>query len=136
MISTQHQKVVEKDAETERKKALIEAEKEHQVSKIQYEQKIMEKQSLQQMAMIENEMHLAQEKSRSEAEFFQMKQEAEANKILLTKEYLELKKYEALAKNTKIYYGQDIPKMFAMGGGGGGNCLSDSVVETEKKRET
>ena len=31
MISTQRQKVIEKDAETERKKAVIEAEKEAQV---------------------------------------------------------------------------------------------------------
>ena len=35
MISTQRQKVVEKEAETERKKAVIEAEKEASVGKIQ-----------------------------------------------------------------------------------------------------
>jgi erlin len=53
MISTQHQKVVEKDAETDRKKAIIEAEKEAQVAKIQFEQKIMEKESFQRMSQIE-----------------------------------------------------------------------------------
>merc|ERR1719220_2382744 len=36
MISTQRQKVVEKEAETDRKKAVIEAEKEAQVAKIRY----------------------------------------------------------------------------------------------------
>merc|ERR1712203_1295924 len=36
LISTQRQKVVEKEAETERKKAIIEAEKEAHVAKIQY----------------------------------------------------------------------------------------------------
>lgn len=40
LISVQRQKVVEKDAETERKKAIIEAEKNAQVAKIQHEQKI------------------------------------------------------------------------------------------------
>ena len=35
LISTQRQRVVEKEAETERKKAVIEAEKEAQVAKIQ-----------------------------------------------------------------------------------------------------
>lgn len=44
---------MEKDAETERKKAIIEAEKVSQVSKIQFDQKIMEKESLQKMAEIE-----------------------------------------------------------------------------------
>lgn len=53
MISTQHQKVVEKDAETDRKKAIIEAEKEAQVAKIQFEQKIMEKESFQRISQIE-----------------------------------------------------------------------------------
>lgn len=123
---------MEKDAETDRKKAIIEAEKEAQVAKIQYNQKIMEKESLQQMAGIEDEMHLARQKSRSDAEFYQMKMQAEANTLLLSKEFLELKKYEALAHNTKIYYGQDIPRVFMYD-----NCLNDgncksSSIEPKK----
>jgi hypothetical protein len=31
----------------------------------------------------------------------------------LTPEYLSLIKYEALAKNTKIYFGNSIPQMFS-----------------------
>jgi hypothetical protein len=50
--------VVEKDAETERKKAIIEAEKEASVAKIQFEQKIMEKESFQRMSQIEGRYHL------------------------------------------------------------------------------
>lgn len=53
LISKEHQKVVEKDAETERKKAIIEAEKVAQVARIQFDQKIMEKESLQRMSEIE-----------------------------------------------------------------------------------
>ena len=64
LISTQRQKVVEKDAETERKKAVIEAEKEAQVAKIQYEQKIHEKESKQKMELIDDAIHVAKEKSR------------------------------------------------------------------------
>merc|ERR1711997_119419 len=91
LISTQRQKVVEKEAETERKKAVIEAEKEASVAKIQYERKILEKESLQKMAKIEDEMHLAKEKSRTDAEYYRIKREAESNGLLLTKEYLDLK---------------------------------------------
>merc|ERR1719516_965635 len=43
LIATEKQKVIEKDAETERKKAVIEAEKEAQVAKIRYEQNILER---------------------------------------------------------------------------------------------
>lgn len=114
---------MEKDAETDRKKAIIEAEKEAQVAQIQYNQKIMEKESLQRMASIEDAMHLAREKSHSDAKSYQVKAQAQANKHLLTKEYLELKKYESLAGNAKIYYGQDIPKMFALGG-----CSVDATL--------
>lgn len=115
LISTQHQKVVEKDAETDRKKAVIEAEKEAHVARIQYNQKIMEKESLQRIGEIEDAMHLAKEKSRSDAEYYHMTMQAQANKLLLTKEFLEMKKYEALAHNTKVYFGQDIPRMFTYG---------------------
>merc|ERR1712141_403330 len=112
MISTQRQKVVEKEAETERKKAVIEAEKEASVGKIHYERKILEKESLQKMAKIEDEMHLAKEKSKTDAEFYRIKREAEANALLLSKEYLDLKKFEALSSNRKVYFGPDIPNTY------------------------
>lgn len=53
LIAREYQKVVEKDAETERKKAVIEAEKEAQVAKINFEQKVMEKESIKTMSIIE-----------------------------------------------------------------------------------
>merc|ERR1712077_100504 len=76
LISTQRQKVVEKEAETERKKAVIEAEKEASGGKIQYERKILEKESLQKMAKIEDEMQLAKEKSKTDAQFYRIKRES------------------------------------------------------------
>jgi len=53
LIAEQRQKVIEKEAETERKRAIIEAEKQSQVSKIEFEQKIMEKESIKQISVIE-----------------------------------------------------------------------------------
>jgi hypothetical protein len=53
LIAEQTQKVVEKEAETERKRAIIEAEKLAQVSRIEFEQKIMEKESIKQISVIE-----------------------------------------------------------------------------------
>jgi len=32
--------------------------------------------------------------------------------LMLTPEYIELKKYEALAANNKVYFGNSIPSMF------------------------
>lgn len=116
LISIQHQKLVEKEAETERKKSVIEAEKIAQISKIQYEQKIMEKESLQKIDSIENTMQTDRLKNQADADFYIAQKKADSNKLLLTKEYLELKKYEALAKNNKIYFGENIPNMFINNG--------------------
>merc|ERR1712133_221088 len=97
---------------TERKKAVIEAEKEAQVAKIRYEQNILEKESMQKMEKINDEAHLAKEKSKADAEFYKVQKSAEANKLLLTKEYLDLKRIDAMAVNNKVYFGPDIPNMF------------------------
>ena len=102
LISTQRQRVIEKDAETERKKAVIEAEKEAQVAKIKYEQNILEKESLQKMETINDEVHLAKERSRADAEFYKIQKQAEANRLLLTKEYLDVRRIEAMAVNNKV----------------------------------
>merc|ERR1712142_1186181 len=115
LIAQQRQKVVEKEAETERKKAVIEAEKAAQVNKIQYEAKIMEKESMQKMSKIEDETHLARKRAHADAEFYSIQKEAESNKLLLTAEYLELKRLQAIASNNKIFYGEKIPSMFLTG---------------------
>eukprot|EP00794_Sanderia_malayensis_P012941 gene12941-14273_t len=117
LIANQHQKVVEKEAETDRKKAVIEAEKIATVAQIQYKQKIMEKQSQQQMSQIEDNTHVAKEKALADAQFYKASKEAEANKLKLTQEYLEYLRIQAIASNNKVYYGSDIPNMFLDIGG-------------------
>jgi len=129
MISVQRQKVVEKDAETERKKAIIEAEKNQQVAKINFDQKIMEKESLKKMSIIEDEMFFNREKMKADAEFYTKEKTADGNHLMLTKEYLELKRYESVAQNTKIYFGSDIPQMFyERSNGCASNPSADAVL--------
>ncbi|XP_064458520.1 erlin-1-like [Ornithodoros turicata] len=134
LIAEQRQKVVEKDAETDRKKALIDAEKVALVAKIQYEQRILEQESLRKMAQIEDEMHLSREKMQGDAVFYTKAKLAEANQLLLTPEYLELKRYEAISSNNKIYFGNNIPNMFVEHCGvqskeGGQTKLTESVLQ-------
>ncbi|XP_055280866.1 erlin-1 isoform X2 [Moschus berezovskii] len=82
LIAAQKQKVVEKEAETERKKAVIDA------------------------------AFLAREKAKADAEYYAAHKYATSNKHKLTPEYLELKRYQAIASNSKIYFGNSIPSMF------------------------
>uniref|UniRef100_A0A671Q000 Erlin-1 n=1 Tax=Sinocyclocheilus anshuiensis TaxID=1608454 RepID=A0A671Q000_9TELE len=112
LITAQTQKVVEKEAETERKKAIIEAQKMAQVAEIHFQQKVMEKETEKKISEIEDSAFLAREKARADAEYYTAAKFAEANRLKLTPEYLELIKYQAIAANSKIYFGQDIPNMF------------------------
>jgi len=114
LIASQKQKVDEKTAETQRKLAIIDAEKEAEVAKIQYEMLLLEKESQQKMVLIDNEMHpmhLAKENAMADAEYHKLLKSAEATKLLLTEKYLQVKKYEALARNQKTYFGPEIPNL-------------------------
>jgi len=123
LISTQHQKVEEKRAETERKVAIIKAEQSSQVAKISYEQKIMEKESQRRISEIEDATHLAKQKAIVDAEFYSQQKIAEANKLKLTDAYLESMRIQAIGQNNKIYYGDKIPNVF----------LSSDVVTKKNK---
>ncbi|KAJ4960314.1 hypothetical protein NE237_020224 [Protea cynaroides] len=111
MIAMEKQRVAEKEAETQKKMALTEAEKNAQVSRILMEQKLMEKDSSRLQQEIENQMYMARQKSLADADFYRVLKEAEANKLKLTPEYLELKFIEAIANNSKIFFGDKVPSM-------------------------
>ncbi|CAI2350739.1 unnamed protein product [Caenorhabditis sp. 36 PRJEB53466] len=115
LVAHETQKVVEKLAETERKKAVIEAEKSAQVALIHQKQLIAEKETQKLLNQLEAESHLTSEKSKADAEFYRAKKQADSNKLLLTKEFLELQQIQAVASNNKIYYGDSIPKAFVFG---------------------
>lgn len=124
LIATEKQKVIEKEAETERKRAVIEAEKQAQVAKISYAQKIMEKDSLKQMSEIEDATNLARKKSVADSEFYAAQRQSESNKMKLTKEYLEMVRYQSIMHNVKLYFGPSIP-----------TYLSDNNVQDFKVKE-
>ncbi|KAH7445375.1 hypothetical protein KP509_01G005500 [Ceratopteris richardii] len=78
-IATEMQKVVVKEAETLKKKAVTEAEKDAQVSMIYMNQKVNEKESIKRQQEIENEIFLAREKSLADANYHRVMKDAEAN---------------------------------------------------------
>lgn len=112
MIAVERQKVIEKEAETERRKARIEAEKVAEVSAIKKQQEIMEQEAARNVSVIKDHMLLARERAESDAATYRRDSEAQSNQKLLTKEYLELMRITAMANLSKVYYGDSIPKMF------------------------
>jgi len=128
MIAMQAMKVAEKEAETEKRKAIIEAQKLAEVNRINMERKVLEKDSMKKMSSIEDEMHLARlsthfvllffmwcgrERAFADAVFYKSSKEAEANKLRYTPEFLQLAAVNAIANNTKIFFGEKIPSVFS-----------------------
>jgi len=50
---------------------------------------------------------------------------------MLTPEYIELKKYEALAANNKVYFGNSIPSMFVDFQQAAASAAADSKVSSQ-----
>jgi len=111
-VAEQRQKLVEKQADTERKKAMIEADKETRVAAIHLNRTLAAKINEQRIAEIENEMKVARVQAEADSELYRSKKEAEANAMRLTPELLHLETVRALANNTKIYFGESIPNIF------------------------
>ncbi|CAH8864425.1 unnamed protein product [Trichobilharzia szidati] len=107
LIAEQHQKVIERQAETERRRAIIEAEKISQVSAIEWKAKVAAQEQERRISEIADATQLARSKSIADAEHYRAVKEAEASRLKLTPEYLELAKYQALAQNSKIYFTGD-----------------------------
>ena len=51
---------------------------------------------------IDDKIHLDKEKSKTDAEYYRIAKQAEANKLLLTPQFLELRRYEAMSANQKV----------------------------------
>ena len=135
LVAEQHQLLVTKQEETKRISARIAAQREAEVSKINAEREAevskinAQREAL--IAQIKNEM--AVNESRSIAARNEIAAQAEANKIKilaaaraealkmeaaalkekLTPEYLRMVLYQSVANNTKMFFGNEIPKMYA-----------------------
>jgi len=114
-VAEQTQRLVEKQAETERKKALIEAEKAAAVESVKLERELKMKQNEQKLEAIQDAVAAARSKAAADAELYRASKEAEANKLRLTKEVLQLEAVRALANNTKIFWGDKLPSLYADG---------------------
>merc|ERR1711871_66213 len=112
LIATERQMVVEKEAETERKRATIDAQKVADVSAVHMKNEIAVKKSEQEIQRIQDEIHLQHEKALSDAEHYRALKRAEANKARLTPEFLEWQHIKSLANNSKIYFGEKIPALY------------------------
>jgi regulator of protease activity HflC (stomatin/prohibitin superfamily) len=112
LIAVESQKVAEKEAETDRKRATIEAQKFADVASINMEKELMQETTRKTISAVQDQTHLAKERSWTDAVFYKQVKEADANTALLTAPYLDYMHILALANNTKVYFGDKVPSLF------------------------
>uniref|UniRef100_A0A158QET3 TPR_REGION domain-containing protein n=1 Tax=Hymenolepis diminuta TaxID=6216 RepID=A0A158QET3_HYMDI len=104
LIAEQHQRVVEKEAETERRRAVIDAEKAAEVAKIESMMRLSAKENEKAIAEIEENIRASRARAEADAEFYRASRMAEADSLRLTPQFLELERYRSMAANSKIYF--------------------------------
>jgi regulator of protease activity HflC (stomatin/prohibitin superfamily) len=109
LIATEVQKVVEKDAETERLRATIEATYDAEVNAINMEMNLHQKKTTQEIHSIQNKMLLEATAARATADLMKIEAKAEANQLLLTPEYLEQKLVSAFTNSPKVIFTSSLP---------------------------
>ena len=102
--------ITQQQAETKKKEAVILAQMESEVSKIKMEKIIQEKEAQKRIALIQNEIELAQKKAETDAKYYKEVKEIEANEKKLTPQYLKYALIQGLTNNVKLYFGESIPK--------------------------
>jgi len=105
LITIEHQKVMEKEAETERQRSLIMAQKQAEVSRINMDKEQLEKFGIQRMQTIEDQIYLAREKALADAAFYKKQKLTEANQLKLTEEYIQYQTLLALRDQPNVYVG-------------------------------
>jgi len=126
MVAEQTQKLVEKQAETERKRAIIEAHKQADVDAVRLERELKVKQNEKAIEAIANEMEAARARVQADAALYRASKEAEANRARLTPEFLQLEAVRALSNNTKVFWGDKLPSLYADGASLVGAATTDS----------
>ena len=102
--------IIQQQAETKKKEAVILAQMDSDVSKIKMEKIIQEKEAQKRIALIQNEIELAQKKAETDAKYYKEVKEIEANEKKLTPQYLKYSLIQGLTNNVKLYFGESIPK--------------------------
>merc|ERR1719228_1739180 len=104
LVATQQQKTESIKKETEKIRAIADAERNKAVLEIKIQEKIIEKEGDMNISVISNNILKAKEENIANIEKYKIEKEAEANKALYTSEYVQLNLAKAMSNNTKYYF--------------------------------
>ena len=104
LVATQQQKTEEIKKETEKLRAIADAERNKAVLEIKIQERLLEKEGEANISAINNGILKQKEENIANIEKYKILSEASANKELYTKEYIQYNTAKHLANNTKYYF--------------------------------
>ncbi|CAG0889034.1 unnamed protein product [Cyprideis torosa] len=104
LVATQQQKTERIRKETEKIKAVLDAERNKAVLEITIQENILQKEGEKNISLINNEIQAAKEKNIADMKFYTQQQAAKANKELYSPEYVKLELAKHLSHNTKLFF--------------------------------
>jgi len=108
LVATQQQKTESIIKETEKLRAIADAERAKAVLEIKIQERILEKEGDANISALNNEILKQKEENVANIEKYKILSEASANKELYTPEYIQYNMAKNMANNTKYYFsGQD-----------------------------
>ena len=117
-VAEQTQKVVVKEAETNKAKATVEAQKAAEISEITMAKRLAEKAKYAEMEGIADEMSTNQMIANADASYYTKMQAAEGNRARLSPRYLREQLLRRMANTTKRFYGKNLGDVLGNFGGG------------------
>ena len=113
LLKEEQKRLLESDNQYRLAREMAEAEREKAVSEMQYEKRIMEERKKAEIARIKADVEAHQRTALADSEAYAVRTRAEADAVRLTPAKLQEILYTSVAGNTKVYFGDSIPKMFA-----------------------
>ena len=104
LVATQQQKTEEIKKETEKLRAIADAERNKAVLEIKIQERLLEKEGEASISAINNGILKQKEENVANIEKYKILSEASANKELYTQEYIQYNTAKNLANNTKFYF--------------------------------
>jgi len=104
LVATQQQKTEEIKKETEKLRAIADAERNKAVLEIKIQERLLEKEGEANISAINNGILKQKEENIANIEKYKILSEASANKELYTPEYIQYNTAKNLANNTKFYF--------------------------------
>lgn len=113
LLAAENHRLVQKEMETEKMKAIMKASQTVEVNNIEMKRQLTIKHFEQRISEINDAIYKSRQMTKAEVNYRTKVKQAKGNGLLFTPKYLQVKKYEAIANFEKLYVGSNVLSAFS-----------------------